>query len=474
MYFKNYDPTLHDVYLYGAGNTGYPVGLNPNCLIYGASASYQSISLRYRDWTVLGNCGAPPPGTSLGLYPNYYNIGYALFWWVSDTMLGACTHFSPDKPCDTTATFPLVKETGLTASYGRYYWDAGFSSKTYYDNFRGVYNCVIYEPDVDIPRYFQGWSGGCGACESQAPGYSLGATYYQITTTDHSFSRLPSVSSPNIFNGKKLRAISPLGVLTQAQIAGLTQYLVSANSTDEFDLGNILYEFPVNDVYFWGGNDTIQPVSKLRLGYRQLDILPNSLWPSPSYVYKRGPFVKMIFDEAEEAQLWEGDSSGLLLYMKNGELFSLMSLLTTAGVGDLHSSTVLPNMQYMLSQTDIKSTYFYSNRGTGTAANKAGFTAAYLAMVNALVNAQNKYAELTTLPLPPSGLTATEPITSGTTLTWQDNSNNEVGFKIFYYIPSVYPEAPSGLTALNISENGVTLEWMDNSSNEDGFKIFYR
>jgi hypothetical protein len=91
-----------------------------------------------------------------------------------------------------------------------------------------------------------------------------------------------------------------------------------------------------------------------------------------------------------------------------------------------------------------------------------------------LVNAQNKYAELTTLPLPPSGLTATEPITSGTTLTWQDNSNNEVGFKIFYYIPSVYPEAPSGLTALNISENGVTLEWMDNSSNEDGFKIFYR
>jgi hypothetical protein len=383
MYFKNYDPTLHDVYLYGAGNTGYPIALNSNCLIYGASASYQPISLRYRDWTVVGNCGAPPPGTSLGLYPNYYNIGYPLFWWVSDTMLGACTHFSPDKPCDTTAQFPLVKETGLTASYGRYYWDAGFSSKTYYDNFRGVYNCVTYEPDVDIPRYFQGWSGGCGACEAQAPGYSLGATYYQITTTDHSFSRLPAVSSPNIFTGKKLRAISPLGVLTQAQVSGLTQYLVTANGTDEFDLGNIVYEFPVNDVYFWGGNDTIQPVSKLRLGYRQLDILPNSLWPSPSYVYKRGPFIKMIFDEAEEAQLWEGDSSGLLLYMKNGELFSLMSLLTTAGVGDLHSSTILPNMQYMLSQTDIKSTYFYSNRGTGTAANKAGFTAAYLAMANA-------------------------------------------------------------------------------------------
>jgi hypothetical protein len=160
--------------------------------------------------------------------------------------------------------------------------------------------------------------------------------------------------------------------------------------------------------------------------------------------------------------------------MKNGELFSLMSLLTTAGVGDLHSSTILPNMQYMLSQTDIKSTYFYSNRGTGTAANKAGFSAAYLAMANALVNAINKYGELTTIPISPSGLTASEPLSNGTTLTWQDNSNNEVGFKIFYYIPSVYPEAPSGLTALSISENGVTLQWVDYSSNEEGFKIFYR
>jgi len=473
MYFKNYNPTLHDVYLYGAGNTGYPIALNPNCLIYGASASYQAISLRYRDWGVTGSCGGPPPGASLGVYPNYYNIGYPLFWWVSKTMLGACTHYSPDKPCDTTSSFPLVKETGLTAQYGRYYWDVNLSTKTYYYNFRGIYNCVSYEPDVDIPRYFPGWSGASLACEDQAPGYGTGATYYQITTTDHSFSRLPSVSSPNIYNGKLLRAISPLGVLAQNQISGLTQYLVSANSPNEFDLGNIIYEFPVNDVYFWGGNDTVQQVAKLRLGYRQLDLLPGTLWPTPSLVYKRGPFVRLIFDEAEESILWEGDSSGLLLYMKDGELFSLLSLLTTQGVGDLHSSTVLPNMQYMLSQTDIKSTYFYSNRGTGTAANKAGFSAAYLAMANALITAQNKYNQLTSLPIAPTGFTAVSIISSGVTLSWTDLADNELGFKIFYYVDSSFPTAPSGLTSIGIGPTGVTLSWQDNSSNEDGFKIFY-
>lgn len=473
MYFKNYNPTLHDVYLYGAGNTGYPIALNPNCLIYGASASYQAISLRYRDWTVVGNCGPPPTGSSLGVYPNYYNIGYPLFWWVSKTMLGACTHFSSDKPCDTTLSFPFVKETGLTAQYGRYYWDSNLSTKTYYDNFRGIYNCVSYEPDVDIPRYFEGWSGASLACEDQAPGYGTGATYYQITTTDHSFSRLPSASSPNIYTGKVLKAISPLGVLTQQQISGLTQYLVEANSTNEFDLGNIIYEFPVNDVYFWGGNDTVQSVSKLRLGYRQLDILPGSFWPTPSLVYKRGPFIKMIFDEGEESILWSGDSSGLLLYMKNGELFSLMSLLTTQGIGDLHSSTVLPNMQYMLSQTDIKSTYFYSNRGTGTAANKAGFSAAYLAMANALIVAQNKYNQLTTLPIAPTGFTASEALGSGVTFTWTDLSNNELGYKIFYHTPEIIDGDVIDVDSNQMNQTGFLLSWgySGDSDTLTGFEI---
>ena len=472
MYFKNYDPTLHDVYLYGAGNTGFPIGLNPNCLIYGASGSYRAISLRYRDWTVEGNCGAPPPGTSLGLYPNYYNIGYPLFWWVSKTMLGACSHFTEDKPCDTTSAFPFIKETGLTANYGRYYWDSNLTTKTFYNNFRGIYNCVSYEPDVDVPRYFQGWSGSCAACEAQAPGYGVGATYFQITTTDHSFSRFDP-TTPQIFDGKLLKAISPWNLLTQEQIKGITQYLVNANSSDEFDLGNILYEFPVNDVYFWGGNDTIQPVAKLRLGYRQMDVLPGSFWPKPSLVYKRGPFVKIIFDAEENTLLWSGDSSGLLLYMKNGELYSLLSLLTTQGVGDLHASTVFPNMQYMLSETDIKCTYFYSNRGTGTAANKAGFSAAYLAMADALAKAQAKYDELTTKPEAPTGLTVSEIYNSGATLTWTDNANNEIGFKIFYYTALDYPASPTTLAASTVENSGTTLSWTDNSSNEDGFKIFY-
>lgn len=435
MFFKNYNPTLHDVYLYGAGNSGYPIGLNPDCLIYSARKSYQAISLRERTWGITGPEG-PTAGTPISKYPNYYNIGYPLFWWVSKTMLGACTHFSSDTPCDSIPgenSF-LVKETGMTGNYGRYYWDENLSTKTFYNNFEGIFNCVGYEPYADIPRYFQGWSGASTACEQQAPGYGTGSTFYQITTTDHSFSRLRPTASPNQYTGKVLRTISPLSVITHNQVKGITQYIVQLNSTNPFELGNIVYEYPVNDVYFWGGNDTIQPVSKIRLGYRFTGFVTNSIWDNSSISYKRGPFISIIFDEAEEATLWTGDSSGLLLYKKDNELFSIMSLLTSAGRGDLHASSILPQTEYLINETDINSaSYFYSNRPGGTYASKAGFTALQLKMSEALLAAQNKYAELITIPLAPSGLTASAIAQGGTTLTFIDNSNNESGFKIFYF-----------------------------------------
>ena len=480
MYFKNYNPTLHDVYLYGPGNSGYPTALNPECLIYGASGSYRAISLRERQWGITGSCGGPPPGATPGAFPNYYNIGYPLFWWVSETMLGACTHFTEDRPCDTITSFILgantsffVKETGLTASYGRYYWDSNYSTKTFYDNFRGIYNCVEYQPYTDVERYFQGWSGACSACEAQAPGFSAGNTWYQITTTDYSFSRLPSYATYNKFEGKPLRSISPFMVLSQEQITGITSYLVSANDNNPFELGNIVYEFPVNDVYFWGGNDTIQPVSKLRLGFRQLYTLSTSDWKTQQTIYKRGPYVRIIFSDESETLLWAGDSSGLLLYKKGNELYSILSLLSTSGLGELHASTVLPPREYLRTQTDIRTDHFFSNRISGTPATTSGMSALQVAMATALVNAQNKYQSLVTKPLAPSGLTYTEVSSSGVTLQWTDNANNEVGFKIFYFDTTVYPEVPTGFTASIPVSTGTTLSWTDNSSIEDGFKIFY-
>jgi hypothetical protein len=131
------------------------------------------------------------------------------------------------------------------------------------------------------------------------------------------------------------------------------------------------------------------------------------------------------------------------------------------------------------------------------------------------------------LPAPPSNLTATPLSTSQVNLSWNDNSNNEDGFKIerctgsgcsdFVQIATVgsgvtsypnnglsasttysyriraynsggdsaysntagattlaapsVPAAPSNLAATSVSRNQINLSWTDNSTNEDGFKI---
>ncbi|MEW6416696.1 MAG: fibronectin type III domain-containing protein [Nitrospirota bacterium] len=127
-------------------------------------------------------------------------------------------------------------------------------------------------------------------------------------------------------------------------------------------------------------------------------------------------------------------------------------------------------------------------------------------------------------PSTPSGLTATTVSSSQINLSWTDNSNNEVGFKIerkvgvsgiysqiatvganittysdtgltpgtiYYYRVRAYneggdsnysneasattlplpPTSPSGLTATAVSSIQINLSWTDNSNNETGFKI---
>jgi hypothetical protein len=125
----------------------------------------------------------------------------------------------------------------------------------------------------------------------------------------------------------------------------------------------------------------------------------------------------------------------------------------------------------------------------------------------------------------PSGLSATVVSSSQINLSWQDNSDNEIGFKIerktgaggtyseiatlaadvttysdtglsgdttYYYRVRAYnaagdssysnedsaatpiatlPNAPSNLVAITISSGRIDLSWQDNSPNETGFKI---
>ena len=132
-----------------------------------------------------------------------------------------------------------------------------------------------------------------------------------------------------------------------------------------------------------------------------------------------------------------------------------------------------------------------------------------------------------TVPTAPSNLTATAVSSSQINLTWQDNSNNETGFKVeraasstgpwtqiataganvtsysntslnpsttYYYRVCAYnsggnssysntasattqsgatvPTAPSNLTATTVSSSQINLTWQDNSNNETGFEIW--
>jgi hypothetical protein len=129
-------------------------------------------------------------------------------------------------------------------------------------------------------------------------------------------------------------------------------------------------------------------------------------------------------------------------------------------------------------------------------------------------------------PSPPTNLTAVNITKNSVTLHWEDNADNENGYRLFrsltsetgydsitlidanteeytdsglepnityYYKINAYnddgnsiysnvletttlsllpPNAPTDLEATYISHNSITLEWVDNSNNESGFQIF--
>lgn len=186
------------------------------------------------------------------------------------------------------------------------------------------------------------------------------------------------------------------------------------------------------------------------------------------------------------------------------------SLSSSSGFTEI--ATVGANITtYSNTGLNANTTYYYRVRAYNSAGNSA----------------YSNTASATTAQVPPqapSNLQATAASSSQINLSWQDNSNNEDGFKIerstqetsgfteiasigvdvtsyrntglnagitYYYRVRAYnsagnsgysntanattlqapPAAPSNLTASAVSSSQINLAWIDNSNNEDGFKI---
>jgi hypothetical protein len=363
MYFAAYNPTIHDPYLYSPGNTGYPIGLNPNCLLYDARESYKAISVRYRDWIRTNPSYPLPPGTDISLYPNYYNNNHPLYFKITDKFLSCSTHFTyffhwdypnnyfctdpykinppPPQFCSPNfAAFENYREGGQTGINSVRFWNSGFTGFTDISGIEHMYDHVSNSSEVGL---------SFGVYDT-----NQGATFYKITRYDHSLMKKKNYSSSNNFGSATLSVVHPLSILTKEQIKNI----------DDYNISSTTYRIPVTDVFFWGGNDTIAPVDYIEFNIRKIlkstDF--NSFLPS----------ITEITGAVLNGSGFVGDSSGLLLYKKNNKLYSLGHVYTTGSFsinnenygsvfGPMHAGTFYPSMKYFIDIVGITAGFYLSN-----------------------------------------------------------------------------------------------------------------
>jgi hypothetical protein len=380
MYFSSYNPTIHDLYLYGPGNTGLPTGLNPNCILYDARESYKSIGVRYRRFESLNpqNLG-PTAGTPLSLYPNYYNLNSPLAWKISEKYMCGCVHYMGRIPSDSPNYgffVQRVKQTGLTAGYGIHFWNDTFSGFDYHDNFYGIYNCVQFESEIGKPLYFQG--------SPEIPGFGNGATFYQIMQDDHGLFEIIPNTIPETLNPPYLQAIS-IFTIVEDQNINLRDYLVSSS-----EVGQQYLIYP-NNVFYIGGNDTVAPVPSL---------LVSSFGQDPfSILDVREKIGVVTRFESGSSAFWTGDSSGLLVYKKNNRLYSISHGTITADgqiSGPSHANSLYPVLNYFVNHAGISSSYFkglnpdaFNAMGSQLENAKTLLENMHLAMINKINELEN-------------------------------------------------------------------------------------
>lgn len=386
MYYPNYNPTLHDVYLYDSSNTGLPIGLNPNCILYDCRNCYKSISVRAR---AFANLIKPvPPGTPTSLLANYYNTATPLFVVESDKKISATIHYLANKPTDSSSA--EAKYTGYSGPNpigSINFWKNDFSGLTNYGPWTSVYNCVPYEmlggTFFISTRYFSG--------SPEVPGFSSGATFYKISAPDHGFMDLLSQEQEMV--QPTMQHIHPYAILTQQQKDDLESFITAPvyDVSDSNDL--IEYAVPVTDVYVWDGNDKIIPAEYIKFSFKTSPSLLNTL-QQLSVLIENGSVIGL------------GDSSGQFLYKKGNTFYSfghassftipIVDGITYSAVfGSAHAGSFLPTYGY-LNDTGIDANkYRISNNSDVILATNNLFQNVNNLLDNIVSALQNKYNEFT-------------------------------------------------------------------------------
>lgn len=351
MYFPSYNPILHDVYLYGPGNSGMPIGLNTNCVLYDARESYKTVGLRVRRYGPDGvSLNGFTTGLSIEQWPNWWNSNIPLAWKLSPSYLSGCVHYMSAKPSDCEpgvfGLCTLVKQTGMTANYGWAFWHPNFDGYTYYTGLEGIYNCVATETEYPSPVYFSG--------SPEIPGFANGATFYLISQSDFGLMKFRSDANPSEASGPFVESVSIFSVLKDQNI-DLENYLVDQGS--ETDPSFALYTVYPENCYIWGGSDTVAPVSQIKIRF----------WTAP---HAMGFDTDYPMDSVEIAayiepngDFWVGDSSGFLLYKKNNKFYTIMHALfpDNNGIrGPAHAGRASLMLNYIVNQTNIPTSYIKS------------------------------------------------------------------------------------------------------------------
>lgn len=387
MYFPDYNPTLHDVYLYGPSNTGLPIGLNPNCILYACRNCYSAISLRNRGFNL--EVTPVPPGTPTSLLPNYYNINSPLFKSKSERSVTVAVHYMANKPSDSKGGNPstLAKYTGFSGPNPQTslsFWKSDLSGFTSYGPWTTTYNCVPLEdaPEtvgLQVPSYFTG--------SPEVPGFATGATFYQIAARDYGLMDLLPTNQQ--MTQTPLQNIHVYSILTQYQRDNLKDYVSSNSDT------TISYFVPVNDVYVWDGIDKIIPVQYIGFSYEKTknnqEPIANSLNYVTVYVLGGKPAV--------------GDSSSPFLYKSGntfyefGQAYSASEIIisgVTYGylAGPTTSGSVYPSYQFLEKKNLNKNHYRISNDTGITLASNYLFQNVNYVLNQLLDVVQNKYNEV--------------------------------------------------------------------------------